>query len=421
MLCHEAPSPNNERGCPSHSVGTIFRAHAEAYRKQHALTEVQRKVLRDVAACRTPLLGGRVDVCADCGDQRPVYHSCRNRHCPACQALPQARWIEGRKARLLPIDYFHVVFTVPDDQINGLALGNRELFFDALFAAGSQTLLALGRDDKRLGAQLGFTAVLHTWTRDLRFHPHLHCIVTAGGLSQDGLHWRGARRGYLFPVRVLADLFRGKLLAILEKAFCDGKLKLDGIKDVKQGVPVDIAWKRLKRKLYRTKWVSYAKQPFAGAQAVYSYLGRYTHRVGLSNHRIVSVNDDVVTFRTRGDATATLAPTEFVRRFLLHVLPRGFVKLRHFGLLAPANVNTKLKTARDLLGNPDDATGAAPCSQDNVPRETVVRQPEPSVDWPTLLLRLTGIDVRRCRKCGGVLHSQPLARAPPVPNGGYTL
>jgi hypothetical protein len=255
----------------------------------------------------------------------------------------------ARMARLLPVDYFHVVFTVPDDQIAGLALRNRELFFNAMYASGSQTLLTLGNDKKRLGAQLGLTAILHTWTRDLRFHPHLHCIVTGGGLTRDGLLWKTTRRDYLFPVRVLSDLFRDKLVAALDEAYRDGRLKLDGVPGFGNDTQRDVVWKRLKRKLYNTKWVSYAKPPFAGPEAVYKYLGRYTHRVGISNQRLISLTEDAVTFRTRGDDTATLHPQEFIRRFLLHVLPKGFVKLRHYGLLAPGNVNTKLATARRLL------------------------------------------------------------------------
>lgn len=392
-----------------------------AYRAQHALTEVQRKVLRDIAACRTPVLGGRVDVCVDCGHERPVYYSCRNRHCPTCQTLSQARWIEGRKARLLPVDYFHVVFTVPDDEINGLALRNRELFFDALFTAGSQTLLALGRDNKRLGAQLGLTAVLHTWTRDLRFHPHLHCIVTGGGLSLDGTQWKATRQGYLFPVRVLSDLFRGKLLDIFNDAFHEGRLRFDGVAGFGGGVPDDVAWRRLKRQLYRTKWVTYAKQPFAGAEAVYRYLGCYTHRVGLSNHRIIDVTDDAVTFRTRGDDSASLHPVEFMRRFLLHTLPRGFVKMRHYGLLAPSNVNTKLVVARRLL---DERRGTLTATVSHaVPDEPGADMSKPDevpTGWRAVLLRLTGIDVTRCPACGGVLRSRALARAPPQPPGGDT-
>jgi hypothetical protein len=392
-------------------MGDIFCAHGEAYRKQHALSEEQRKALRDIAACRTEVLGGRMDVCADCGYQRPVFHSCRNRHCPTCQALTQARWLEGRMARLLPTDYFHVVFTVPDELLAGLALRNREVFFGAMFAAGSQTLLALGEDEKRLGAQLGLTAVLHTWTRDLRFHPHLHCIVTGGGLTRDGSRWKACKQDYLFPVRVLSALFRGKLLAALDEAYREGRLVLEGVAGFEDHNQWETAFARLKRKLYRTKWVSYAKPPFAGPESVYQYLGRYTHRVGLSNHRLISATADAVTFRTRGEDTATLHPIEFIRRFLLHVLPSGFIKLRHYGLMAPGNVNTKLAAARRLLETAR-ATAAALASE-SAPAKTPTAEPEQSADWRALLLRLTGFDVTRCPACGGVLHARPLARVLP--------
>jgi len=396
-------------------VGEIIRAHGEAYLRQYGASEIQRKALHDIAACRTPVLGGRIDVCPDCGLEKPVFHSCRNRHCPTCQALSQARWIQGRMARLLPTDYFHSVFTVPDDLLVPLALRNRTLFFEAMFDAGSQTLLTLGRDDRRLGAQLGLTAVLHTWTRDLRFHPHLHCIVTGGGLTADGGRWKKTRQNYLFPVRVLSDLFRGKLVAALDQAYREGRLVLDGVAGFGGDVPNDVVWKRLLRKLYRTKWVSYAKAPFAGPAAVYSYLGRYTHRVGLSNHRLLSVTGDSVTFRTRGDGTATLHPVEFIRRFLLHVLPRGFVKLRHYGLLAAGNVNTKLVTARALLqkaANP--LTSPSPESVSDTASSANAKKP---LDWRALLLRLTGLDVARCPVCGAIFYSRGLARALP---GGDT-
>lgn len=397
--------PITGQGKPRPTVGGIARAHGEAFKRQHALTEAQRKVLRAVSACRTPVLGGRLDVCERCGDEKAVFHSCRNRHCPQCQALTQARWMEGRLARLLPIDYFHVVFTVPDDLLVGLALRNREVFFDALFAAGSQALLALGEDPKRLGAQLGLTAVLHTWTRDLRFHPHLHCIVTGGGLTRDE-RWRSTKQDYLFPVSVLSKLFRGKLVAALDEAYRAGKLDLRGVEGFGGDLPNDEAWRRLKRKLYRRKWVSYAKPPFAGPESVYQYLGRYTHRVGLSNHRLISATDDAVTFRTRGEQTATLSPHEFLRRFLLHVLPHGYVKLRHYGLLAPGNVNTKLVTARVVLG------ARPPTPEPPLPTPTP-SDDEPTLDWPTLLLRLTGVDVTHCQKCGGAITSQPLPRPAP--------
>ena len=400
------PLPGAGQGPPRLTVGGIARAHFGDFIARHALSEAQRKVLRDVAACRTPVLGGRLDVCARCGDEKTVFHSCRNRHCPTCQSLSQARWIEGRMARLLPTDYFHVVFTVPDDLLAGLAMRNRTVFFDALFAAGSQTLLELGRDEKRLGAQLGLTAVLHTWTRDLRFHPHLHCIVMGGGLSDDG-QWKSTKRDYLFPVAVLSKLFRGKVVAILDEAYRAGELNLRGV----EGFGVtdaadDAAWLRLKRKLYRTSWVSYAKPPFAGPESVYQYLGRYTHRVGLSNHRLLSATDDAVTFRTRGEETATLHPHEFLRRFLQHVLPPGFVKLRHYGLLAPGNVNTRLVTAREVLERRFPVAPPAPAP---APVATATATAEENT-WGDLLRRLTGHDVTRCAKCGGDIYSRPLDR-----------
>lgn len=397
---HEGHLSGDGRVQPRPTVGAIARAHGAAFQQQHALSGAQRKVLRDVATCRTPVLGGRLDVCATCGDERPVYHSCRNRHCPTCQSLSQARWIEGRVARLLPTDYFHVVFTVPDDVLAGLAKRNREAFFDLLFAAGSQTLLALASDAKRLGGQPGLTAVLHTWTRDLRFHPHLHCIVTGGGLAPDG-RWRATKRDYLFPVSVLSALFRGKVVAGLDEAWRAGALRLDGVEGF--GVGDDArAWSRLKRTLYRTKWVSYAKAPFSGAESVYEYLGRYTHRVGLSNQRLLHATDDAITFRTRGDATATLHPHEFLRRFLLHVLPPGFVKLRHYGLLAARNVHTRLESARTALAT----TRALP-----VPRPP--RAPPPPRTWLELLRHLTGFDAGRCPTCGGAVTSRPLPRPAP--------
>ncbi len=274
--------------------------------------------MRAIETCRTPVLGGRVDVCEQCGETQVVYNSCRNRHCPTCQSLQQARWIEGRMRRLLPTDYFHVVFTVPDELLNGIILRNREPFFDLLFAAGSQTLLELGTDPRRLGAQLGITAVLHTWTRDLRFHTHLHCIVTGGGLHPDGDRWIPARQDYLFPVKVLSKLFRGKLLASVDAAYRAGEIELagacEGLRDPK-------AFARLRHQLYKTNWVAYAKEPFAGPEQVFRYLGRYTHRVGISNQRLLELTDDGVFFRTKGEATARLPPDEFIARFLQHVLP----------------------------------------------------------------------------------------------------
>ena len=392
---------------PRLTVGDIFQTHGEAFRRSHALSESQRKAMRDIEACRTPVLGGRVDVCACCGLERPVFYSCRNRHCPTCQSLAQARWIESRMARVLPCDYFHVVFTVPDELLAPLAMRNRAVFFDILFSAASQTLLALGKDEKRLGALMGLTAVLHTWTRDLRFHPHVHCIVTGGGLDPEG-RWKASKRDYLFPVAVLSKLFCGKVLAALDEVYRQGGLTLRGVEGFGGDVPDDVVWRRLLKKSYQQKWVSYAKPPFDGPDSVFQYLGRYTHRVGLSNHRLVSATDDVVTFHTWGEETASLHPHEFIRRFLQHVLPDGFVKVRHYGLLAPGNVNTKLATARDVLlrALPPPAT-PSPSTQG----ESTVKDDSPS--WQKLLHRLTGIDASRCPNCGGPFISRPLLRPRP--------
>jgi Putative transposase/Transposase zinc-binding domain len=392
------------QGRPRPKVGDIFRAHGEAYRKSHALSEQQRKAMHSIEACRTPVLGGRVDVCEHCGHREVLYGSCRNRHCPTCQSLSQARWIEKRMERLLPTDYFHVVFTVPDELLNGLILKNRELFFDCLFTAGSQTLLELGADPKRLGAQLGVTCVLHTWTRDLRFHAHLHCIVTGGGLHRDGERWLSARQGYLFPVKVLSKLFRGKMIAALATANEAGELKRSGseLADPK-------SFARLKDKLYQSAWVAYCKKPFAGPEQVFRYLGRYTHRVGISNQRLLEASEQSVRFRTRGAASVTLSPEDFIRRFLLHILPDRFVKIRHYGLMAAGNATTKLETARRLLEaehaqlSPAIVAAAAALL---LTKGTPVA-PE---DWRARLKRLTGKDVTICPHCQGKIISVTFIR-----------
>ena len=299
----------------------------------------------NIETCRTAVRGGHVDTCDHCGQEVPSYNSCCDRHCPKCQALSQAKWIEGRKARILPTHYFHLVFTLPAE-LRPLALCNRKAVFDILFATAAETVLELGRDPTHLGGLLGVTMVLHTWTRQLGFHPHVHCIVTGGGIDEDGDRWASAKPNFLFPVRVLSRLFRGKFLAALERAYKKGILKFaGGCADL--GHPDHFA--ALKDTLYRKEWVVYAKPPFGGPGAVFEYLGRYTHRVAISNQRLISMDDRGVTFRTKDGRNATLAPQEFIRRFLMHVLPRGYTKIRHFGLLAAGNVNTKLVRARELL------------------------------------------------------------------------
>jgi hypothetical protein len=339
-------------GRPQLEVADIFRAHGEAYRVSHPVSPEQATVFWRLLACRTAALGGHVDSCDACGTFQVSYNSCRDRHCPKCQTTRQTEWVESRLTRLLPVPYFHVVFTLPE-QLHPIGLKNRRVLYDLLFSAASQSLLELARDPRRLGAQIGVTAVLHTWGQNLLFHPHLHCVVTGGGLSPDEQRWVGGREDYFLPVHVLSQLFRGKFLAGLKAAYEAGRLTLAGSVNSLQE-PRE--FRKLLGTLYRQPWVVYAKPPFGGAEQVYRYLGRYTHRVAISNGRLVSLEKGRVTFRYRDYADnqrlkqMTLDAEEFIRRFLLHVLPKAFVRIRHYGLLASRNVDTKLAECRRLLG-----------------------------------------------------------------------
>ena len=409
MPAHARCPSGVEVARPALEVADIFRRHLEHYRQLHALTEGQYDVARAIIACRTAALGGHLDLCTDCGFVTPAYNSCRNRHCPKCQALNQARWVESRLERILPVHYFHLVFTIPSE-LHSLARNNRAKIFALLFRSAADTLQTLAADPKWLGkdAQLGITAVLHTWTRDLLFHPHIHCIVTGGGLARDQSQWVPAPRDFLFPVLVVGALFRGKFMAGLQELLDKGELHDD--------VP-DRAARRRRQRLYKTSWVVYAKRPFGGPEQVFRYLGRYTHRVAISNARLVSVDDQAVVFRTHGSDTASLSPTEFIGRFLQHVLPNQFVKIRHFGLLAASNVNTKLKHAATLP--PADVNASADAQNDGdddgdgLPSVGAV---DPNLPWPELLLALTGKDVLLCPRCQQrTIVRQPLppTRAPP--------
>lgn len=399
MLAHAHPPEGvRAKDRPAVEVADIVRLHGEAFSRAHVLTPDQRAVLHAIARCRTAALGGSVDVCDTCGHTAIAYNSCRNRHCPKCQALAQARWLEARMERVLPTHAFHVVFTLPSE-LRGLVMANRDKLFDLLFASAAETLLELGRDPRWLGAQLGITSVLHTWTRELLFHPHVHCIVTGGGLSLDGQKWIATRPDFLFPVRVLGALFRGKFLAGLVRLRDRGELHFTG---PAAGLADSSRFARVRDKLHRVRWVVYAKPPFGGPEQVFSYLGRYTHRVGLSNYRLVSLDDRGVTFRTWGEKTITLAPEDFLARFVQHVLPKGFVKIRHHGLMASGNVPTRLAHAKRLLkASPTPTT------------DTPARPPR---DFREFLLSLTGIDIRRCPSCaGGVMLRHPLESDPTAP------
>ena len=374
---------------PRHEVAEIFRTHGADYRRAHGLTPEQLKVMHAIEACRTEKLGGHLYVCDQCHHELGAYNSCRNRHCPTCQSLNQARWIEQRKERVLDVQHFHVVFTLPS-QLRPVVFLNRKKLFDLLFASAAQTLLELGQDPDRLGVQLGVTVVLHTWSRKLHFHPHVHCVVTAGGLATKGSErFIHSPHDFLFPLPVMRQLFRGKFLDGLRKLYDAGELELVGsCRDLEDTE----AFRILTDSLYRKDWVAYCEPPFGGAVGVFEYLGRYTHRIGISNHRIIDVGDNHVTFRTKGDQQETASPQDFIRRFLLHVLPKGYVKIRHFGLMASANVNTKLVRAHQLLGSktPEDAAPKAS-------------------DWLEHLFILTGFDLLQCPRCrSGRLHARPL-------------
>lgn len=338
---------------------------AEMERKGTPLSPAQRRVLRDITSCRTATLGGHLEQCNQCGHQQIAYNSCRNRHCPKCQAAARAEWLDERAAELLPVEYYHVVFTLPD-QLGPLALQNKRVIYGLLFKAASETLTEIAADPRHLGAQIGFLAVLHTWGQTLQHHPHLHCVVPGGGLSPDHSKWVACRKGFFLPVKVLSRLFRRKLLSDLRAKFEEGELLC-------LGQLIQLAQKdhfeKLLDELCRIEWVVYAKPPFGGPEQVLKYLARYTHRVAISNHRLLELSDGRVSFSYKDYAagnltkTMTLDACEFTRRFLLHVLPRGFVRIRHYGFLANRCRQEKLELCRQRIeqsggsGGDDDNPG----------------------------------------------------------------
>jgi hypothetical protein len=368
---------------PRLELAAIARQYGDAYRRTHRLTSVQHRALRAIAACRTAALGGHRETCDRCGAKRITYNSCRNRHCPKCQTLAKERWLSARRADVLPIPYFHVVFTLPHD-LNALAQGNPRVIYALLFRAVADTLLTFGRDPRHLGGTIGVTAILHTWGQNLSQHVHLHCLVTGGALAADRSRWIPGRPSFLFPVRALSIVFRAKYLAALRRACAAGQLHFaDGTADLADRRTFPALLGRLRA----VPWIVYAKRPFAGPEQVLAYLGRYTHRVALSNDRLVDHRDDRVRFRWKDYADhdrvkiMTLEVDEFLRRFLLHVVPRGFMRIRHFGLLANRTRRKNLTQCRWLLGQPPT---------NEAPSESVGE----------LMNRLTGIDIARCPTCG---------------------
>lgn len=337
-----APRPGATVVRPVPPVARVFRRFGPDYLRRHVVSPEQGHALRHIIACRTAALGGHVDECDSCGASWRSFNSCRDRHCPICQGAQQLRWVERRAERLVPAHHFHVVFTVPSE-LHAISLANRKFVYDLLFQAASDTLLELA--GTHWDAIPGITAVLHTWSRQIAYHPHLHCIVTGGGLADDG-GWVAAKPNFLFPVKVLSALFRGKFMHHLVRAYEAGKLTFVG-SSAHLADPDTFA--QLRRTLYDHPWVVYAKRPFGGPRQVLAYLGMYTHRVAISSSRIVSIDDSAIVFKTRDGKTCTLAPDEFIRRFLLHILPKGLRKIRHYGLLAPSNVATRLAIAQDLV------------------------------------------------------------------------
>jgi Putative transposase/Transposase zinc-binding domain len=367
---------------PRFEVADVIRAHGEEFLDTHGDTTSpeQRRALADLARCRTAALGGHVEECDRCGHRQVAYNSCRNRHCPKCQAGKAARWVEDRAAELLPVEYFHVVFTLPA-ALARIALQNPRVVYGLLFRATAETLRQIAADPTHLGAEIGFLAVLHTWGQNLQHHPHVHCVVPGGGIASDGSRWIPCRPGFFLPVRVLGRLFRGKFLALLKAAFDGGRLSFHG----RLAALADPAeFRRTLADTAHTEWVVYAKPPFGGPEQVLKYLARYTHRVAISNGRLVALEGDQVEFLWKDYAdggkpkTMKLKAVEFLRRFLQHVLPAGFVRIRHYGFLANRVCREKLELCRTLLAalTTPQPVAAEPASG---PERAIEREPEAHV------------------------------------------
>lgn len=349
---------------PRLDVAEVFRSYGDEYLATYAASRQQRRVMGDLIACRTAVLGGHLRRCEACGHEEIAYNSCRNRHCPTCQTQKQAAWLEAQCANLLEVPYYHIVFTLPQ-ALGPLALQNKRTLYGLLFRAAAETLQTIARDPKHLGAKIGFTAVLHTWGQTLLHHPHLHCVVPGGGLSADERRWIAAREQFFLPVRVLSRLFRGKYLAYLRQAYQEGHLVLAG---QLKNLALSNAWRAFVEPLGQIDWVVYAKAPFGSAEQVLKYLARYTHRVAISNRRLLALDDGQVAFHYKDyrqgqrKRVMRLEAVEFMRRFLLHVLPKGFVRIRHYGLLSNRTRKDNLLLCRRLLGTVahPDAEPASP-------------------------------------------------------------
>jgi len=387
---------------PALEVADIFRHHGEAFRRDHVghLGRIESRVMAAIEACRTPVLGGHVEQCGDCGLVRCAYNSCRNRHCPKCQGMARAAWLEARQAELLPVPYFHVVFTLPPAAAE-IAFQNKRAVYAILFQTAAEALRSVAADPRHLGAEIGAIAVLHTWGQTLQHHPHLHCIVPGGGLSPDGARWVACRPGFFLPVRVLSQRFRDLFVARLAAAEAAGELRFSGT--LAALAEPDIFAGRLGA-LRGIDWVVYAKPPFAGPAPVLAYLGRYTHRVAIANSRLTRLADGEVDFswkdyRHHGKTkTMTLSADEFIRRFLLHTVPDGFHRIRNVGFLANGHRTAKLALCRTLLAVPPPEPS---------PRQSLLERYQ----------QLTGEALDVCPECGGrMLERGPLPRRPSRPH-----
>ena len=372
---------------PALEVADIFRRHGAAYRAERAgsLSRGQRRVMAAIEACRTAALGGHVESCDGCGETRVAYNSCRNRHCPKCQGLARAQWLADRQSELLPVPYFHVVFTVPAP-IAEIALHNKAVVYAILFTAAAETLRIIAADPRHLGAEIGLVAVLHTWGQNLHHHPHVHCVVPGGGPSADRTRWIACRPGFFLPVKVLSRLYRRLFLTRLQAAFDAGQLRFFGDLTSLAAPTMFAAWLRSLRAI---RWVVYAKRPFGGPEQVLDYLGRYTHRVAIANSRLVGLAEGRISFRWKDyrhhdkQKVMTLGADEFIRRFLLHVLPDGFHRIRHYGYLANGGRAAKLAHCRRLLAVSEPAP------------------PAPAADYRERYQQLTGRSLDLCPSCGG--------------------
>lgn len=378
-------------------VQNIFVRYGAAYLEKHKLTLIQLKAMSAIQKCRTAQLGGHIEVCENCGHSQISYNSCRNRHCPKCQSLAKERWIENQKSNLLNIGYFHVVFTIPDT-LNLMVYQNQRELYTLLFKAVAETLEELAFDKKYLGAKIGFTSVLHTWGQNLMHHPHVHCIVPSGGLSSTG-KWICSKKKFFIPVKVLSRKFRGKYLHYLKHLFYQGKLEFHGNQNYLSDCN---EFEALLSSMYSKEWIVYCKPPFKDAALVVEYLGRYTHRIAISNNRIVKIENDNVTFKWRDykdeskSKLMTVTAEEFIRRFLIHVLPGGFMKIRHYGFLGNRNKTTKLKICKQLTNTP-----------------VLNKEKLPTIK---LIQKLIGRDLSKCPDCGSdkLIQRNYFSKSPPA-------